>query len=72
MRAERAYLDGVGALVTRYVNEVGPAKTELFGAKAGEHHEKLASLAQQAYPDYALPYLVESGVYGLPGRIASR
>jgi glyoxylase-like metal-dependent hydrolase (beta-lactamase superfamily II) len=69
---EKAYLDKMTALVTKYVQDLGPAKSELFGAKAGEHHKKLADLAKAAFPDYALAYMVEYGVYGLANQIASK
>jgi glyoxylase-like metal-dependent hydrolase (beta-lactamase superfamily II) len=62
---EDAYLDRIDALVTGYVADLGPAKAELDGPKAGEHHKKIAALAAKAFPDYAYPYLVEYGVYGL-------
>jgi glyoxylase-like metal-dependent hydrolase (beta-lactamase superfamily II) len=69
---EKAYLSAMEDLVTKYVRDLGPAKVELSGPKAGEHHKKIAAPAQAAFPGYALPYLIEYGVYGLAGAVAAR
>ncbi len=68
--AETAYLNGMGQLVEQYVAGLGDKKGELFGAEAGTHHKKLAELAAAKYPDYALAYLIEYGVYGLAQQVA--
>lgn len=72
VKAERAYLDQMRAIVTKYVADLGAAKAELSGPKAGEHHKKIAALAAQAFPDCALSYLIEYGVYGLVDQIAAK
>jgi glyoxylase-like metal-dependent hydrolase (beta-lactamase superfamily II) len=72
VKAEQAYLDGMNAIVTKYVADLGAAKSELSGPKAGDHYQKIAQLAAQAYPDHAYPYLVEYGVYGLVNQIAAK
>ncbi|APR86483.1 putative cyclase [Minicystis rosea] len=72
VKAEQAYLDAMNALVTKYVADLGAAKGELGGPKAGEHHKKIAGLAAKAYPDYALPYLIEYGAYGLVSQVAAK
>ncbi len=57
---------------TAYVSELGPAKSELNGPKAGEHYKKIAALAAQQFPDHTLAYLIEYGVYGLVNQIAGK
>lgn len=71
VKSEKAYLDEMNALVTKYVQGLGAAKSELAGPKASDHYAKIAALAKQTFPDYALPYMVEYGVYGLVNQIAS-
>ncbi len=68
---EQAYLDGMNALVTSYVQDLGDRKSELSGPNAGDHYKAIAARAQSAYPDYALPYMIEYGVYGLVNQIAA-
>jgi glyoxylase-like metal-dependent hydrolase (beta-lactamase superfamily II) len=53
---EEAYLARIDALVAKYVADLGQAKAD---------PKQIASLAAKAFPDYAYPYLVEYGVYGL-------
>jgi glyoxylase-like metal-dependent hydrolase (beta-lactamase superfamily II) len=72
VKAEQAYLDKMNAIVTKYVADLGAAKSELSGPKASEHYKKIAALAAQAFPDYALPYMIEYGVYGLVNQIAAK
>ena len=60
----------MNALITNYVVGLGPAKSELSGPNAGEHYKKLAALAAQELPDYALPYMIEYGACGLVNHIA--
>jgi hypothetical protein len=72
VKAERAYVDKMNAIVTKYVADLGSAKAELHGPKAGEHYKKIATLAAQAFPGYALSYLIEYGVYGLADQIAAK
>jgi hypothetical protein len=48
----------------------GLSKSELQGDKAGKHWEAIAKLAAQAFPDYALPYMVQYGVYGFATSVA--
>lgn len=65
------YLADLQALVQAYVSSLGAnAKSELSGANAGAHYKKLAEQAAQKYPQHALPYLIEYGVYGLVNQIA--
>lgn len=68
--AEKAYLDQMGRLVTTYVAALPSAKTELSGPKAGDHYKAITTLATKAFPDYALPYMIEYGVYGLALQVA--
>lgn len=72
VKEEKAYLDGMNALVTKYVADLGAKKSELAGAEAGAHYKKIAALAEQAFPGYSLSYLVEYGVYGLATSIAAQ
>jgi glyoxylase-like metal-dependent hydrolase (beta-lactamase superfamily II) len=69
---QQAYLDGMDALVTRYIAELGAARAELDGPKATEHYARIAALAASAFPDHAFPYLIEYGVYGLVNQRASK
>jgi glyoxylase-like metal-dependent hydrolase (beta-lactamase superfamily II) len=68
--AEKAYLDRMNRLVASYVDGLGPAKSELFGPELGTHAKTIAALAEQAFPDYALDYMIEYGVYGLAQQLA--
>ena len=70
--AEEAYLDRMTVLITKYVAALGPAKSELSGPNAGDHYKKIAALAAQEFPDYALPYMIEYGAYGLIDQIAAK
>jgi glyoxylase-like metal-dependent hydrolase (beta-lactamase superfamily II) len=70
--AQLAYLDGMEKLVTDYVAQLGAAKSELSGEKAGAHYKAIAGLAAKRFPDDKLPYLVEYGVYGLVNQIAAK
>lgn len=48
------------------VNALGPRKSELTDPKASSAHGKALSLKlSERFPSYALPYMVEYGVYGL-------
>lgn len=53
---QKAYLTRMNEIVTRYVAEHGAA---------GADYKAITALAKEAYPDHALPYLIEYGVYGL-------
>jgi glyoxylase-like metal-dependent hydrolase (beta-lactamase superfamily II) len=72
VQAERAYLDAMNVIVTKYVAGLGAAKAELSGPKAGEHYKQIVALAAQAFPDYRLPYMIDFGVYGLVNQVAAR
>jgi glyoxylase-like metal-dependent hydrolase (beta-lactamase superfamily II) len=65
VKAQARYLDAMEQLVHRYVEGLGPKRSELAGPKAPTHHKRIAELAKEAFPDYALPYMVEYGVYAL-------
>lgn len=60
-----AYLDQMETLVQAYIDGLGERKAELSGEGAGEHYKALAQQAAAAFPDYALSYMIEFGVYGL-------
>ncbi|MEA2746065.1 MAG: hypothetical protein QOI41_208 [Myxococcales bacterium] len=72
VNAEQAYLDRMDALITKYVDGLGAARSELSGPNAGAHYKKIAALAAQELPDYALPYMIEYGAYGLINQIAAK
>lgn len=72
VRDEKAYLDAMNALVTKYVAELGPKKSELAGPEAGTHYKAIAARAARAFPGYAYPYLVEYGAYGLVSQVAAK
>lgn len=69
--AQQAYLTGMEALVGDYIDGLGERRQELFTAEAGGHYKQIADLAAAAYPDHALPYLIEYGVYGLVNQMAA-
>lgn len=69
--AQTQYLVDLEALVAAYVASLGTsAKSELGGSNAGLHYKKIAEQAALKYPQHALPYLIEYGVYGLVNQLA--
>ncbi|WP_257452792.1 MBL fold metallo-hydrolase [Archangium lipolyticum] len=67
---QKQYLDTMRALVSTYATELGDRKAQLCGDEAGPHHEALTQRAAQAFPQYALPYMVQYSVYGLVNQLA--
>jgi glyoxylase-like metal-dependent hydrolase (beta-lactamase superfamily II) len=67
---QRRYLEGMESLVLGYAAELGSRKAELCGAEAPGHYQVLQQRAASAFPDYALPYMVGYGVYGLVNQLA--
>ncbi len=63
--AETAYLDGMAKLVDVYIAGLGDKTDELGGEAAGAHYSAIEDEAAKAFPDYALPYMIGYGVYGL-------
>lgn len=63
--AEVAYLDGMEKLVDTYIAGLGEKAGELGGDAAGAHYNAIQQEAEKAFPDYALPYMIGYGVYGL-------
>ena len=61
---QQAYLTAMGELVGAYVRAL-PDRSVLQGAGAGTHWKALAKNAQERFPEHALPYMIEFGVYGL-------
>jgi glyoxylase-like metal-dependent hydrolase (beta-lactamase superfamily II) len=73
VRAQQSYLRTAVTLIDRYLAELGARTSELSTERAGEHHRALAARFAQAFPDHALPYMIEYGVYGLvQQRLAER
>lgn len=72
VKAEQEYLERMEAIITQYVADLRDAKAELSGPNAATHYTAIAALAVKAFPEHALPYLIEYGVYGLANQIASR
>ena len=68
--AQKRYLDGMVGLVEGYAEELGDRKAELCGDAAAPHYTELQQRAGAAFPDYALPYMVGYGVYGLVNHLA--
>ena len=58
-----AYLQKADSIVSAYTASVG--KAELQGPNAGAHYAALQALFEKAFPDYALGYMIQYGVYGL-------
>lgn len=71
VEAEQAYLRRARALVKEYVDGLAARKAELLDERAAQHHRAIAERLAAEFPDYALPYLVEYGVYGLANQLAS-
>jgi glyoxylase-like metal-dependent hydrolase (beta-lactamase superfamily II) len=67
---QQRYLDGMQTLVKAYAAELGSRKAELCGNEAGPHYQALQRRAAEAFPEYALPYMVGYGVYGLVNQLA--
>lgn len=63
--AQTEYLNGMSELVDLYIDGLGDKAAELGGDTAQEHYNALQIRAAEAYPDYALPYLIGYGIYGL-------
>ena len=69
--AQMTYLTAMETLVSGYVHDLGSRRSELTDPTlAPAHYKQLATLGSQAFPSYALPYLIEYGVYGLVNAIA--
>ncbi|MFP2929880.1 MBL fold metallo-hydrolase [Pyxidicoccus sp. 3LG] len=68
--AQKRYLDGMVTVVNAYAAELGERKVELCGDAAAPHHAELQKRAAASFPEYALPYMVGYGVYGLVNRLA--
>lgn len=72
VKAEKDYLERLNAIVVTYIASLGPsASTELTSENAQHHYRALRALAERAFPDHALPYMIEYGVYGLAQQIAA-
>ncbi|HNN95173.1 MAG TPA: MBL fold metallo-hydrolase [Pseudomonadota bacterium] len=66
-----SYLREIEDLARAYVASLGAsAKAELSGPGASTHYQILSERAAQKYPQYALPYLIQYGAYGLLNQIA--
>lgn len=69
--AQSAYLRDLDAIARAYVAALGgTARAELTGPNADRHYQLVADQAAQKYPQYALPYMIRYGVYGLLLQIA--
>ena len=63
---QTAYLDKADALVTAYVQRLGPRASELNDpTRQGAHYQAIQAEMVQAFPTYAMPDLVGYSVYGL-------
>ena len=62
--AQQAYLREMRNLVRTYVTSLAD-RSELTSDQAGVHWKAITERARAAFPDHALPYLIEYGVYGL-------
>jgi len=68
VKAQRAYLNKANALVNDYIATLGKRKAELTDPTLSKtHHEELEKRFVQAFPDYALPYMINYSIYGLIG-----
>lgn len=72
VKEEQAYLSTMNGIVTQYVSSLGAnAVSELAGPNSGTDYKAIGALAAKAFPDYALEYMIEYGVYGLANQIAA-
>jgi glyoxylase-like metal-dependent hydrolase (beta-lactamase superfamily II) len=68
VKAQRAYLNKANALVDDYIATLGKRKAELTDPGMSKtYHEELERRFAQAFPDYALSYMIKHSVYGLIG-----
>ncbi len=66
VKAQRTYLNKADALVNDYIAKLGKRKAELTDPTMSKaHHEELEKRFVKAFPDYALPYMINYSVYGL-------
>lgn len=67
---EKAYLDGMKAIVTDEVKKLATPVETLAGSDANNVYTTIQARAVSAYPSYTLPYMIGFGVYGLAQQIA--
>jgi glyoxylase-like metal-dependent hydrolase (beta-lactamase superfamily II) len=67
---QSVYLTKMEGIVRQYLADHQVHEADLMGPQAGVHYQAIAALASQAFPDYALPYMISYGVYGLAMAIA--
>jgi glyoxylase-like metal-dependent hydrolase (beta-lactamase superfamily II) len=65
VQAQRAYLARADALVDDYIARGGRKQELVEPATSSAHHEALAKRFAEAFPDFALPYMIKYSVYGL-------
>lgn len=64
--AQIEYLKTADAIVENYLKNLEEAKSELNDkTKAQSHFANVTAEFEKAYPEYALPYMIQFGVYGL-------
>ncbi len=59
------YLKKADQIVSVYVAKLGNHRNELLGSTAQTHFANLQKIFEAAFPDYALGYMIQYGVYGL-------
>ena len=72
VQMQQAYLHQVEGIVTGYIAGLGEQQTELLGEEATVHHQKIATLIAEAFPEYHLPYMTEFSIYGLVGSVVAQ
>lgn len=65
VQSQIQYLKNAKLIVNRYINKLGARKSELQGDQAQAHYSKLQKEFEIAFPDYALGYMIQYGIYGL-------
>jgi len=63
--AEIAYLKKADKIVSDFIKKLGAKSAELSTDKAQTHYAALTKEFEKAFPDYALSYMIQYGVYGL-------
>lgn len=66
VQAQKTYLRKAESIVKEYVGGLQD-KSVLQGEKAAAHYKALQTQFEAAFPDYALGYMIQYGVYGLVG-----
>lgn len=65
VKEQKKYLKEVDEIVNDYIKDLGVLQTELKSDLANKHYQELEKRISKEFPEYALPYMVGYGIYGL-------